>query len=280
MYVRYVLDLAEIPTFQAGRIDAQVYARRIARGARADGEWPPRAVRSRARPRSRIRSAPAACKTTRFEVLLRGPAMTGRSDGRVPRRELRGPDRLEGDRRRFERQAGATSFARIRRISCRARSTSRLSGRALLRDGRSPRPTLTRGASLRAPDRVADSGFAKLVGREQLGFWVIAGVARRSAVLGHGTRTLARAREDDRDGVPRRAARHAAARGAARPDRHRDAHGRRLHARLVTLRPLAVRRAGPPLSRGSTSPRVSSSSRSARRCSPLAGGTPCALARP
>ncbi len=28
IYVRYVLDLAEIPTFQAGRIDARSYARR------------------------------------------------------------------------------------------------------------------------------------------------------------------------------------------------------------------------------------------------------------
>ena len=33
IYVHYVLDLAEIPTFQAGKIDAHVYARRIARGA-------------------------------------------------------------------------------------------------------------------------------------------------------------------------------------------------------------------------------------------------------
>src|SRR5207249_7433159 len=33
LYVRYVLDLAEIPTFQAGRIDARAYARRIARNA-------------------------------------------------------------------------------------------------------------------------------------------------------------------------------------------------------------------------------------------------------
>ena len=42
VYVRYVLDLAEIPTFQAkqaGGIDAAVYARRIAAGAhlRVDG---------------------------------------------------------------------------------------------------------------------------------------------------------------------------------------------------------------------------------------------------
>src|SRR5206468_11048326 len=32
LYVDYVLDLAEIPTFQAGRIDAPGYARRIAPG--------------------------------------------------------------------------------------------------------------------------------------------------------------------------------------------------------------------------------------------------------
>ena len=32
---------------------------------------------------------------------------------------------------------------------------------------------LTRGSSLEAPDRVADSGFAHLVGREHLGFWVV-----------------------------------------------------------------------------------------------------------
>jgi len=33
IYVRYVLDLAEIPTFQAGHIDARAYARRIAANA-------------------------------------------------------------------------------------------------------------------------------------------------------------------------------------------------------------------------------------------------------
>jgi ABC-type nickel/cobalt efflux system permease component RcnA len=36
-----------------------------------------------------------------------------------------------------------------------------------------PPPTLSRDASLAAPDRVADSGFAKLIGREKLGFWVV-----------------------------------------------------------------------------------------------------------
>src|SRR5206468_4630759 len=33
VYVRYVLDMAEIPTFQAGHIDATAYANRLAAGA-------------------------------------------------------------------------------------------------------------------------------------------------------------------------------------------------------------------------------------------------------
>ena len=36
VYVRYVLDLAEIPTFQAGHIDRRAYATRIARNAKLD----------------------------------------------------------------------------------------------------------------------------------------------------------------------------------------------------------------------------------------------------
>ena len=38
-----------------------------------------------------------------------------------------------------------------------------------------PPPTLTRGAELQAPDRVADSGFAKLIGRGHLSLLVILG---------------------------------------------------------------------------------------------------------
>jgi ABC-type nickel/cobalt efflux system permease component RcnA len=36
-----------------------------------------------------------------------------------------------------------------------------------------PAPMLTRGSTLQAPDRVADAGFAKLIGRDHLGFWVV-----------------------------------------------------------------------------------------------------------
>ena len=41
LYVRYVLDLAEIPTYQAGRIDARAYARRIARNAQLEVDGRP-----------------------------------------------------------------------------------------------------------------------------------------------------------------------------------------------------------------------------------------------
>ena len=79
LYVRYVLDLAEIPTFQAGKIDGKLYERRIARGAQltVNGR------RVRLNPVETALAHPAGAgglKTTRFEVVLRGPALTGRSE--------------------------------------------------------------------------------------------------------------------------------------------------------------------------------------------------------
>ena len=61
-------------------------------------------------------------------------------------------------------------------------------------------------------------------------------LARARVLLGLGSRALARAREGDRHRVPRRPAREAPPRGRARSDRHRDAHDRRLHARLRDAR--------------------------------------------
>src|SRR5581483_8319722 len=76
VYVRYVLDLAEIPTCQAGRIDAHAYGRRIARGARltVDG----RAARL-APLRVALAHPPGAggLRTTRLELVLRGPRIAG-----------------------------------------------------------------------------------------------------------------------------------------------------------------------------------------------------------
>jgi nickel/cobalt exporter len=47
--------------------------------------------------------------------------------------------------------------------------------------GTATRPHVSRGPGLRAPDRIADSRFASLVGRERLSFWVV--VASLGAAL-------------------------------------------------------------------------------------------------
>jgi len=72
---------------------------------------------------------------------------------------------------------------------------------------------VTNGTALQAPDRVADSGFASLVGRDRLGFWVI--VASLGAALfwgmahalspGHG-KTIVTAYLVGQRGTPRHAA--------------------------------------------------------------------------
>ena len=125
LYVVYVLDLAEIPTFQAGRIDAQSYARRISRGAQLTVDGRHAALTPVATALAHPAGA-AGLRTTRLEVLLRGPVVDGSTSARLPRHELRRPHRLEGDRRRPERaRARATSCARIRRACSPRRSTSR-----------------------------------------------------------------------------------------------------------------------------------------------------------
>jgi hypothetical protein len=72
LYVRYVLDMAEIPTFQAGRIDARAYARRIARNAKLDGR---RTAAPLVRCGTALRTSAGAAglRTTRLEVILAGP---------------------------------------------------------------------------------------------------------------------------------------------------------------------------------------------------------------
>src|SRR5207249_6617265 len=72
VYVHYVLDLAEIPSFQAGRIDAPGFARRIARGAHLTVHG----RRARLVPIETALAHPPGAgglRTTRFEVVLRGP---------------------------------------------------------------------------------------------------------------------------------------------------------------------------------------------------------------
>jgi ABC-type nickel/cobalt efflux system permease component RcnA len=158
IYVRYVLDLAEIPTFQLhGRgIDAQ----RIARGAVlvVDGRRTPLA------PIAHTLAHPAGAgglRTTRFEAILRGPRIDGRVAveyrdtnyaGRIGWREI-----VVGNARSMSDELHAYP----RNLLESPLAVTRVHARLAPNDA-SP-PALSSGRSLRAPDRVADSGFASLV---------------------------------------------------------------------------------------------------------------------
>jgi nickel/cobalt exporter len=172
VYVRYVLDLAEIPTFQAGSIDASGFARRIARGAHltVNGR------RARLVPGETALAHPPGAgglKTTRFEVILRGPRLDGPSQ--VAYRDANYADRIGWKEILI---GGAPSRSHELRAYPQDLLSSPLDVTAVsarLVPGSDPEgaPILKRGRSFAAPDRVADSGFASLVGREHLGLWVI-----------------------------------------------------------------------------------------------------------
>ncbi|HEY3206348.1 MAG TPA: sulfite exporter TauE/SafE family protein [Gaiellaceae bacterium] len=166
VYVVYVLDLAEIPTYQAGRIDRAAYARRLAAGAslELDGE--------------RVRLTPVAValahprgagglRTTRLEVLLRGPRVDGPTPFRY--RDANYASRIGWK----EIVVGARTRSESDELRAYPKSlleslldVTAASGTLQPRGGTLPR--LTSGAVLAAPDRVADAGFASLVGHESL----------------------------------------------------------------------------------------------------------------
>jgi nickel/cobalt exporter len=212
IYVRYVLDLAEIPTFQAGKIDTHTYARHIAHGAQLTVSGhrvrltPIETVLAHARGAGGLR-------TTRLETILRGPTLAGASD--VEYRDTNYADRIGWKEIVVGR---APSLSHELRAYPRGLLSSPLeltSVRIRLVPASAPgrRPHVRSGAGLRAPDRVAESGFASLVGRDRLGFWVI--VASLGAALfwgmahalspGHG-KTIVTAYLIGQRGTPRHAA--------------------------------------------------------------------------
>jgi ABC-type nickel/cobalt efflux system permease component RcnA len=165
--------MAEIPTYQAGRIDARAYARRIAANARleVDGR------RASLVPLRKVLAHPrgaAGLRTTRLEVILAGPKVPGRVSVSYHDNNYRG-------------RIGWMEIV----VGARTPSTShelRAYPKNLLQSpldvtsvqtslepqpGRPLPPTLSSGQSLEAPDRIADGGFAALVGRSHLSALVI-----------------------------------------------------------------------------------------------------------
>ena len=181
LYVLYVLDMAEIPTFQAGRIDPQAYARRIARNAElsVDGR------RARLTPLAHALAHPPGAgglRTTRLEVVLRGPILHHPSwvvyhdnnyRGRIGWKEIvvgSNAHSVSDELRAYPKDLLSSPLdvtsATTRLVPTRGPATP---------------PALTRGRALQAPDRVADSGFARLIGRGRLSALAI--VASLAAAL-------------------------------------------------------------------------------------------------
>jgi ABC-type nickel/cobalt efflux system permease component RcnA len=169
VYVRYVLDLAEIPTFQQGGRAIDVGA--IARHAEltVDGR------RASLVPVSHVAAHPRGAgglHTTRLELILRGPRIDGRVD--VAYRDTNYADRIGWKEIVVGKDAHSTSDElRAYPKDLLQSPLSVTSVHSTLAPTSDPPPALTRGAALQAPDRVADSGFAKLIGRDHLGFWVV-----------------------------------------------------------------------------------------------------------
>jgi nickel/cobalt transporter (NicO) family protein len=168
VYVRYVLDLAEIPTFQAGQaggIDGAAYADRIAADVhlRVDGH------QTRLVPIAHALAFPEGAgglQTTRLEVILRGPRVAGTS--RISYQDTNYSRRLGWK----EIVVGAHAKSRSDELRAYPKDllTSPLHATSLtttLAPTTDPPPTLTRGRALRAPDRVADRGFASLIARDR-----------------------------------------------------------------------------------------------------------------
>jgi ABC-type nickel/cobalt efflux system permease component RcnA len=213
VYVRYVLDLAEIPTFQAGHIDARAYARRIASNAHLTlAGQPVRLV-----PLGQALAHPLGAgglHTTRLEVVLSGPRIEGSSE--LAYGDVNYADRIGWK----EIVVGADTPSRSDELRAYPKDmlSSPLdvtSATATVQPGPGPDvpPALSHGKILEARDRVADDGFASLVGRERLSLWVI--LASLGAALfwgaahalspGHG-KTIVTAYLVGQRGTPRHAA--------------------------------------------------------------------------
>jgi nickel/cobalt transporter (NicO) family protein len=173
LYVRYVLDMAEIPTYQAGHIDRRAYARRIARNARlqVDGR------RMRLVPLGTALAHPrgaAGLHTTRLEVILSGPMLSSKAS--IAYRDENYRDRIGWS----EIVVGANTHSISDELRAYPKNllqspldVTSVTANLAPTSGPDTPPALSSGKTLEAPDRVADNGFSSLIGRKHLSALVI-----------------------------------------------------------------------------------------------------------
>jgi nickel/cobalt transporter (NicO) family protein len=173
IYVLYVLDMAEIPTYQAGRIDARGYARRIAANARLEVDGRRTSLVPLRTALAHPRGA-AGLRTTRLEVILAGPNLPRRVSVSYHDNNYR--DRIGWK----EIVVGARTPSASHELRAYPKNllqspldVTSVQTSLEPQPGRPLPPTLSSGQSLEAPDRIADGGFAALVGRSHLSALVI-----------------------------------------------------------------------------------------------------------
>jgi ABC-type nickel/cobalt efflux system permease component RcnA len=203
LYVRYVVDMAEIPTLQ--RVPIRIGALHVS----IDGK----PVRLRVM-RTALAHPPGAAglRTTRFQAVLAGPKVAGsvavsvddhNYADRIGWKEIvfGARTRSTSDELRAYPKDLLTSPLDVTRASAQLSSTSNVP------------PTLLTGRALAAPDRIADSGFASLIGHRHLSLAVILGSlalavfwgAAHALSPGHG-KTIVTAYLVGSRGTPRHAA--------------------------------------------------------------------------
>jgi nickel/cobalt transporter (NicO) family protein len=172
LYVRYVLDMAEIPTFQAGRIDANAYARRIARNAELEVDGKPALLAPIGTALAHPRGA-AGLHTTRLEVILAGPKLSGQAS--ISYRDDNYKDRIGWKEIVVGNAHSISDELRAYPKSLLQSPLDVMSVKTQLAPTGGPDvpPALSSGKTLEAPDRVADAGFSSLIGRHHLSALVI-----------------------------------------------------------------------------------------------------------
>jgi nickel/cobalt exporter len=170
IYVRYVLDLAEIPTFQARQrgVDPRAYARRIAGSLELSVNGRRVPLRPLAERLAFPRGA-GGLHTMRLAVALEGPRLSRPST--IHYRDRNYAYRIGWK----EIVVGAKAPSRSHELRAYPKdllqsplSETAVTARLVPLPEPATPPSLVAGPSLQAPDRVADSGFARLIARHRL----------------------------------------------------------------------------------------------------------------
>jgi nickel/cobalt exporter len=163
LYVRYVVDMAEIPTLQ--HVPVRIGALRVS----VDGR--PVALHVTKTALAHPQGA-AGLRTTRFQALLAGPRVEQASTVSVDDRNYAGRIGWK------EIVLGATTRSQSDELRAYPKDLLRSpldvthAGGTLMPNDETA-PTLLTGRALAAPDRIADSSFASLIGQKHLSAFVV-----------------------------------------------------------------------------------------------------------